>query len=89
MQVVEAYKFKVPVITSNVSSLPEIAGKGAILVNPQKEDEIEKAIVEIYYNKDLRKILIVNQKKELKKYNYIETGKKILLIYKESLFNFL
>ena len=43
MPVLEAMASGVPVITSNVSSLPEVAGDAAILVDPLNEDKIFEA----------------------------------------------
>lgn len=88
LPILEAYKFKLPVITSNISSLPEIAGKGAILVDPEQENEIEKAIIEVYSNKNLRENLIKEQEKEIKKYNYEKIGEQILSVYREAPLNF-
>ncbi|MEO0255325.1 MAG: glycosyltransferase family 1 protein [candidate division WOR-3 bacterium] len=85
LPILEAYKFLVPVITSNVSSLPEVAGKGALFVDPQNIEELEKNMIEIFYNTELREKLIQNQKEELMKYDYIKLGEKILSTYREVL----
>jgi len=42
---IEAYFCDVPVICSNLSSMPEIAGKGALLVNPDSVDSIANALI--------------------------------------------
>lgn len=42
--VIEAQAAGVPVVTSNISSLPEVAGEGAVLVNPYNTIEIKNAI---------------------------------------------
>jgi glycosyltransferase involved in cell wall biosynthesis len=49
--IIEALYTGVPVITSNISSLPEAAGPGAILVNPQEVEEIRDGMVSIRDNK--------------------------------------
>lgn len=82
LPILEAYKFNIPVITSNISSLPEVAGKGAILVNPYDIKEIENTIFKIYFDKDLRSKIIKNQKEEIKKYDYERIGDEILSIYR-------
>lgn len=41
----EAMSCKAPVITSNISSIPEVTGDAAILINPFKDDELESSIV--------------------------------------------
>ena len=42
--ILEAFSSGVPVITSNISSMPEVAGDAAILVDPTKEEQIVKAM---------------------------------------------
>ena len=44
LPVLEAMACGTPVITSNLSSLPEVAGEAALLVNPYKTQEITAAI---------------------------------------------
>jgi len=87
LPILEAYKFKIPVITSNISSLPYVAGKGAIILNPYDIGEIEKAITLIYYNQNLRENLIEKQEEELKKFEYERIGEKILSIYRSLIEN--
>ena len=45
--VVEAFRCKVPVITSNVSSMPEVAADAALLVNPFDVNDITDALVRV------------------------------------------
>lgn len=52
--VLEAMACGTPVITSNLSSLPEVAGKAAVLVNPYSTEEISQAMEEIANSADLR-----------------------------------
>lgn len=54
MTVLEAMASGVPVITSNVSSLPEIAGDAALLVEPTQTDAIAAAIAELWQNPQQR-----------------------------------
>jgi glycosyltransferase involved in cell wall biosynthesis len=46
-----------PVITSNTTSLPEIAGGAALLVDPMNEDDIAGAILKIVREESLRSTL--------------------------------
>jgi glycosyltransferase involved in cell wall biosynthesis len=55
---VEAMEARVPIITSNVTSLPEIAGDAALLVNPKEIHEIKNAMLRIYREEELRQKLI-------------------------------
>jgi glycosyltransferase involved in cell wall biosynthesis len=53
MPVLEAMANSVPVITSNRSALPEVAGDAALLVNPNDPEEIAAALVRLASDRDL------------------------------------
>jgi glycosyltransferase involved in cell wall biosynthesis len=55
---IEAMQCDVPVITSNVTSMPEIAGDAALLVDPLSIDSIANAMTELLNNENLRKELV-------------------------------
>ena len=55
---VEAMQTQTPVITSNVSSLPEVAGDAALLVDPHNAESICRAMQQISQDKVLREGLI-------------------------------
>ena len=56
--IVEAFHSHVPVITSNVTSMPEVAGDAALLVDPFSPASISEAMMKIHEDPDLRKELI-------------------------------
>ena len=53
LPVLEALCSRLPVITSNVSCLPEVGGPGSYYVDPNNASEIAEGIKKIYYNQDL------------------------------------
>jgi glycosyltransferase involved in cell wall biosynthesis len=55
--IVEAFRCGTPVITSNVTSMPEIAGDAALLVNPFEPADIAAAMKSIAVNTELRELL--------------------------------
>jgi len=55
---VEAMEAEVPIITSNVTSLPEVAGDAALLVDPKEVTDIKNAMLRIFHEENLRKVLI-------------------------------
>jgi glycosyltransferase involved in cell wall biosynthesis len=57
--IVEAFKCGVPLITSNVTSMPEVAGDAALLVNPFSVEEIALAMQQIATDDELRNQLII------------------------------
>ena len=55
--VLEAFAAGVPVLTSNVSSLPEVAGDAAVLVDPHDEGAIAEGLAQLLSDDDLRALL--------------------------------
>ena len=70
MPVLEAMAAGTPVITSNISSLPEVAGEAAILVNPYNIVEIAKAIENVIKNDRLKKEMIEKGLKQARKFTW-------------------
>ncbi len=52
LPIVEAMECGVPVLCSNVTSMPEVAGDAALLVDPYNIEEIARAMVQLYENKN-------------------------------------
>lgn len=50
LPILEAMRYGVPVITGNVSSLPEVAGEAALLVNPNNSHDIAEAMQQLLEN---------------------------------------
>lgn len=72
----EAMASGTPVIASAVSSLPEVVGEAAILVNPFNINEIAKAIEEVLNNQKLRESLIAKGLKRVEKFSWERVGKE-------------
>lgn len=58
LPVLEAMKCGCPVITSNVSSLPEVIGQAGIQINPENDEELIKAYEKMYYDNFFRELCI-------------------------------
>lgn len=78
--VLEAMACGTPVITSNVSSLPEVAGEAGILVNPQNIQEISNAMHNIITDDKLRLQLRELGLKRVQEFSWEKTGKETLNI---------
>ncbi|MCE5329245.1 glycosyltransferase family 4 protein [bacterium] len=85
LPVLEAMAAKVPVLTSNVSSLPEVAGNAAITVNPYSEKEIYEASVNLLGNENLRKELQIKGTERSNLFTWENTAYLTLGAYKEVL----
>lgn len=75
--IIEAMACGVPVICSNVSSMPEVAGNAAILISPHNIEEIANALSEIGQNIDLRNQLSANAIPQSKKYSWDKAAEVI------------
>lgn len=82
----EAMASGVPVIASNNSSLPEIVGEAGILIDPDKPDEIFRAMSEILMNKNLAEKLRKKGLKQAEKFSWKKSAKEFLKII-EGLYN--
>jgi len=72
--IVEAFNAGTPVITSNVSSMPEVAGDAAIITDPFNPDEIAKAMRAITTNTRLRSQLIEKGKLRAQLFSWDKTA---------------
>ncbi len=75
--ILEALHCDVPVITSNVSSMPEVAGNAGLLVNPIEEHSIAKAMIQLYENDALKQQLIFAGKTQRQKFSWDITAEKL------------
>ncbi len=76
--ILEAQSFNCPVVTSNVSSMPEVAGAGALLVDPLSVDEIARAIYKLEHD-DMSE-LIASGHKNLKRFSWPNASEETLEI---------
>lgn len=72
--IVEAMSCGVPVITSNITSMPEVVGDAGILINPFNINEISDAMVQITSDEKLRNELIEKSILQAKKFSWEKTG---------------
>jgi len=79
----EAMSCGAPVITSSTSSMPEVAGKAALFVDPFKTEEITGAMKELSVNRDLRDKLIAEGYLRAAKFSWRSMAEKVLQVYRE------
>lgn len=74
LPVLEAMSFGCPVVTSNNSALPEIAGNAALLVNPYDISSIADAVLRVLNDSKLREDLIRGGKIQANKFTWKRTA---------------
>lgn len=79
----EAMASGLPVISSNLSSLPEVVGRAALLINPEDVDEIKNAIVGIFGEEELRRDLRKKGLARARRFSWKKTAEMTLQVYQE------
>jgi len=80
LPILEAQAAGCPVITSNVSSLPEVAGQAAILVDPNNVEQISQAMYKIINDEKLRKDLIFKGYANVKRFSWLKCARETLKV---------
>ncbi len=75
--ILEAMQCDVPVITSNTTSMPEISGSAALLVDPFSVGSIKKGLLRITEDSKLRDDLIAMGRKQREKFSWEKTSEKL------------
>jgi len=75
----------IPVVSSNASSLPEVLGNAAHFFEPEKVENIARALVEGLTNSRLRERLVSRGLKQVQKYDWQDTAFKTLQGYEKAL----
>lgn len=81
LPILEAQACGCPVITSTVSSCPEVGGDGSLLVNPWDVSEIAHAMELVATNSQLKHKLIEAGKKNIKKYSWNKCAQELLVVF--------
>ncbi len=83
LPIIEAQSVGRPVITSNLSSMPEIAGEGALLVNPHSIESIHDGIKKVINDDIFREKLILKGHENIKRFDPENIAYQYLQLYKE------
>ncbi len=79
--VLEAMACGTPVVTSNISSLPEVAGDAGLLVNPYDVEELTEALQRLIEDSELRNDLIQRGFAQAKRFTWAESARHLRDIY--------
>jgi glycosyltransferase involved in cell wall biosynthesis len=80
LQILDAFFAKVPVACSNISSLPEVAGPAAAYFDPEKPEEIAKAIEKIISSPEYAASLVEQGSVRLKQFTWKKTVEETLAV---------
>ena len=78
LPVLEAMSYGVPVVCSNTSSLPEVAGDAAVLANPNNIEEIAGAISKVFSDDNLREGMIKKGFENVKKFSWEKCARETI-----------
>lgn len=76
LPLLEAFSFGKPVLSSDCSSMPEVAGGGAYLVDPLKEEEITVGMKKLAVDHLLNNQLVKAGREQLKKFSWENAAKE-------------
>ncbi len=80
--ILEAQSVGIPVVTSNTSSLPEVAGEGAVFVDPKSSESIAQGIQKVLFDRDFRDGIIVKATQNVSRFSWAQCangiGQKLL-----------
>src|SRR5437016_1739241 len=80
----EAMAHGTPVVTSNLSSLPEVVGNAAVLVNPENVFEIMRALHRVLLDQPLRERLKQRGYEQVTKFSWDAAARQILAVYERT-----
>jgi glycosyltransferase involved in cell wall biosynthesis len=83
MPVIEAMACGAPVVTSDRTALPEVAGDAALLVNPESDEELAETMVRILRDASLRESLRAKGFERARQFTWERAARQTLAVYKE------
>ena len=78
----EAMASGTPVITSNASSLPEVVGDAAMIVNPENVFDIARGIQEVLSDRALRNALVTRGRTRARTFSWLQAATETLSVYR-------
>lgn len=79
----EAMALGTPVVTSNVSALPEVLGDAAVFVNPENVFDISRGIRQVLLDDGLRKLLAERGRQQVRRFSW-GSVRRVLEVYRET-----
>ena len=88
LPVLEAFAAGLPVVTSNTTSLPEVAGDAALLVNPESIGEMAEAMQTVASNESLQNDLRTRGRARAKQFTWDRTARQTIEVYRKAMASF-
>lgn len=85
--IIEAMACGTPVITSNAASMPEVSGGAAVLINPERAEELSGAIERLLTEQETRKELIEKGLLRASEFEWEFTSRKVAELYNKLIMN--
>jgi len=85
LPVLEAMACGTPVVTTNVASLPEVAGDAALLVSPDDEEQLIEAMRRVLHDQDLRWEMGVKGQAQAAAFTWERTARQTVAVYEQAL----
>jgi len=74
---------RIPVLTSNVSSMPEVVGETGILVDPKSVDDIEAGLVELIENRSAAQQRTEAAYERASRFTWKDSARALAEVYRE------
>lgn len=82
LPILDSFACGLPVITSNLSAMPEIGGKAALYVNPENVEDIKEKLDLLMNDKQLREDLIKKGFERVKQFSWEKAAKETVAVYR-------
>ncbi len=79
----EAMAHGTPVVTSNISSLPEVVGDAAVLVHPENVFELMRALYRVLMDQSMRERMKERSYRQVTKFSWEKSVRRIIEVYRE------
>ncbi|HVZ59059.1 MAG TPA: glycosyltransferase family 1 protein [Patescibacteria group bacterium] len=83
LPILEAMRLECPVLTSNVSSMPEAGGEAALYVDPENVKDMSTQLYKIVTDDKLRKTMIAKGREQVKKFSWEKAAKETLVVLED------
>lgn len=80
--VLESFHCRCPAVISNVSSLPEVGGDGAMYFNPDEKGTLETALNEVLSSESLKKDLVKKGTEQLRQFSWKKNAEETIALYR-------